>query len=146
MKIINKSIKEILQVIIFQTILYLWLFIFSPSFLIKNTPDEVWITISIIFVITFLIFTITHKVNKARFWFVGIFIMWALVLIYHPKDLYGISDPSTGFDFTSAKFDALIFSIGLFLVQLTIIIAVKIVNKIKATISNRRSSGDKKSQ
>ena len=137
MKRINKLISEVFQVTFFQTILYLWLFILSPSLLIKNTPDEVWVTVTIIVVIAFLIFAIIYKVNKARYWFIGIFIMWGLILIYHPIDLYGISNPSTGFDFTSAKFDALLFSIGLFLVQLAIIIVAKIVNKIKVITSGK---------
>ena len=123
--------KKILLILITQIFVYIVLFL-GFSFLWKKLNFNNNIAFTVVIGISILIYTfVYYKLNfKFRNWLLGILPMWFLSSIYHPHDLFGISDGGT-LDWTSASFDALVFSILLLIVQYIIYFIIKKIKHIK---------------
>lgn len=120
-----KNIKKILLVLITQVFVYIILFL-GFSFLWRKLNFDNNIALTIVITTSILIYTfIYYKTNfKFYYWILGILPMWFLATIYHPHDLFGISNGGT-LDMTTACFDALFFSILLLFIQYIIYFIIK---------------------
>ena len=112
-----KHLKNILIVLATQITIYIILFI-GFSFLWKtlNIDNNISLTLVISLAILIYICICTKTSFKFYYWLLGIIPMTFLATIYHPHDLFGISNGGT-LDFTPAIFDSFIFSVLLCLIQ-----------------------------
>lgn len=94
------------------------------------------IAFPLIFICTAMIYGVSFVKfpTNLLWWLLGIPLMWKLIMLYCPFELYGIGDPTgVGIDFTSAETDAAIFALELFLLQC----GIKLVLFIKEVIRRR---------
>ena len=127
------KLKSILVIVITQIIAYVFLFLIVPHFMRGNEDTIVFPTIFICTVIIYGVSFVKFPISLL-WWLLGIPLMWRLIMMYCPRDLYGISEPSGwGLDLTSAGTDALIFAISLFFLQC----AIKLVLFIKEVIRRK---------
>ncbi len=124
-----KNLKKFLLVLITQITIYIVLFL-GFSFLWRKLNFDNNIAFTIVIIISILIYTfVYYKTNfKFYYWLLGILPMWFLTTIYHPHDLFGISNGGT-LDMTTAYFDALVFSILLLFIQYIIYFITKNIKK-----------------
>ena len=123
-----QNFKKILLILITQIFVYIVLFL-GFSFLWRKLDFDHNIAFTAVIAISILIYIfVYYKINfKFRNWLLGIFPMWFLATIYHPHDLFWISDDDT-LDWTTASFDALVFSILLLIIQYIIYFITKKLN------------------
>lgn len=126
-----EHLKNIVIVFITQIIIYLILFI-GFSFLWKNLNIDNNISLTLVIISAIIIYIgVCYKIDfKFYYWLLGIIPMTFLASIYHPHDLFGISNGGD-LDFTSSFFDSFIFSIFLSLIQYIIYLIVIKIKSIK---------------
>lgn len=130
---LHEKKKSLLIVAITQVIAYIFLFLIAWYIPVY---DETFFNL-IALVISVIIYGISFikYPTKLLRWLWGIPIMWGLIMLYCPGDLYGISDPGPlGLDFFSAEFDAAIFAISLFFLQCVIRLVLFIGKVVKKKV------------
>lgn len=120
---------KILAVCLTQGVLYVILFIAIPHLMMRAVDDWIWISAVVLSAVIICRYAVVALVPKLRYWLFGMPILWGLILLYHPKDVYGISDGVFGLDLFPSYIDALIFSMGIFLLQC--------INKIIWALKNK---------
>jgi len=123
--------KRIGYVLLVQMAIYLFLFIALPNIGFIQSYDLVWISCALIGTCAICFFGIRYLVPSIGYWILGIPFLWQLIMLYHPTEIYGISEPSIGLDFTSASMDAFIFSVMLFMLQGSMKILGRLVKRIR---------------
>lgn len=128
-----QDLKRTLLILSTQIFIYIVLFL-GFSFLWEKLDDDNIALVIVIIISIFIYSFIYYKTNfKFYYWLVGILPMWFLATLYHPHNLFGISDGGV-LDWTPASFDALIFSFLLLIVQYIIYFITKKIKNIKKVI------------
>ncbi len=99
------KIKRALSPIIFQIVLYVLQFLILPS-VYYISPFDVARSMIAIFLSTLFITIVgmTFFSDALRNWLLGLILHLALVIIYHPDDIYGIGNGMFDFDIITMIF------------------------------------------
>ncbi|SFR71776.1 hypothetical protein [Anaeromicropila populeti] len=130
----KKIFNKLVLVMLAQILIYCMLFLVVPFFLVKGVADWIWISVDFILVVAVSSWMIYWHVWEVGYWLVGIIMLWAAIMLYHPQDLYGIGGNGRGLDFFPAQIDALGFAAGVFLLQC----GIRLLKPIKQIVINRK--------
>ena len=120
--------------IIFPLLNYVVAFVFLP-FSILQVTSELFTLISLAFWLVAVAIW-ERRYLKIRHIFLGIVLMWILVLVYCPDGLYGIGNDGI-LDFSPKEIDALFVCSAIALFQVTVTVAICAVEKVRRLIAKK---------
>lgn len=126
--------KKLVTTFLIQVAIYVYLFIIQPNIGWIWYSDYIWVGSSIIVTLGIYIFFEIKAKQTLRYALLGILILWGLIMIYHPNDIYGISTGTMGLDFTPEAVDIMIFALVIFMISL---IAKLLVNIYRGLLKKK---------
>lgn len=125
--------KKLIYVLLFQLMIYIMLFIISPRLFSLHPSDSSssFIIISLTATVISLI-GIIFFVDQIRYWSIGIPVLWGLIMLYHPQNIYGIGyNSGIGISFYfPVPWVAMSIALYVFAIQCFICIGKLIIRKL----------------
>ena len=122
--------KNLLIICLTQLLIYLGLFVLIPNLIMKGFNDWIWVSVACLWTGLISGFSVLKLVPKIGYWLLGVIILWILILVYHPRDLYGIGGGNYVLDLFPSYIDALLFALIIFLVQCFIKVISVMASKV----------------
>jgi hypothetical protein len=81
-------VKKVFFVLLTQLVIYLMMFFVIP---LPHPDDTTQQTVMISLITIFVsIVAVVFSVDKARYWAIGLPVLWGLIILYHPDYAYGL--------------------------------------------------------
>ncbi len=121
------KIKKVLSPIISQVVLYVLQFLILPS-VYYVSPFDILRSSIVVFLSTLVITIIGMSFfsDSFRGWFLGLLLHFALMLVYHPDNVYGIGNGMFDFDIITMLFVSLLIMVT----QISVWLFLKLLKRI----------------
>lgn len=107
---VNKALLSLAKTALISGAAYLFSFVFVPHVLLSFTTEGVAVAAVVASAVLLAAGAVAWELKPRWLWFAAP-LMWALIMIYCPRGLYGI-ESSGNLDFFPASVDAAVFSLA----------------------------------
>ena len=125
----SKFFKNVFAIVLVQIVVYLLMFVGFSYFVHSNIENFLMAIVWIVVIAIYFGLIARFKCNWIEL-LIGIIPIWLLTYLYHPNNLYGISDGQTGLDVFSAGVDAFLFALSLYILQIIIKLVIRLSKKV----------------